>query len=52
MVKFFKSEEGRIIPLQKFEDRCWVELVNPTDDEVEDIVALSGIPNCAAALTT
>ncbi len=43
MVKFYKSENNRIVPLEEFESRCWVELVNPTDDEVEDIVALSGI---------
>ena len=44
MVKFFKSENEKIIQLEEFESRCWVEMVNPTDDEVENIVALSGIP--------
>ena len=44
MVKFYTSENNRIVPLQAFEERCWVELVNPTDDEVEDVVACSGIP--------
>ena len=43
MVKFFKSENEKIIQLEEFESRCWVEMVNPTDDEVENIVALSGI---------
>ena len=44
MVKFFKSENEKIIQLEEFESRCWVEMVNPTDDEVENIVALSDIP--------
>jgi magnesium transporter len=44
MVKFYKSEKNNIVQLEEFESRCWVEMVNPTDDEVENIVALSGIP--------
>ena len=44
MVKFYKTENNKIVSLDEFESRCWVEMVNPTDDEVEDIVALSGIP--------
>ena len=44
MVKFFKSENEKIVQLEAFESRCWVEMVNPTDEEVENIVALSGIP--------
>jgi magnesium transporter len=44
MVKFYKSEKDNIVQLEEFESRCWVEMVNPTDDEVENIVALSGIP--------
>lgn len=44
MVKFYKSERNNIVQLEEFESRCWVEMVNPTDDEVENIVALSGIP--------
>jgi magnesium transporter len=44
MVKFYKSEKDNIVQLEEFESRCWVEMVNPTDDEVKNIVALSGIP--------
>ena len=44
MIKIYKNENNRIVPLEEFEDACWVELVNPTDDEVEDVVAFSGIP--------
>lgn len=44
MIKFFKSEENRVERLDAFETGCWVDLVNPTDDEVEDVTALTGIP--------
>ncbi len=45
MIKFFKSELDRDTErLPAFEEGCWVDLVNPTDDEVEDASALTGIP--------
>ncbi len=44
MIRFYKTEDLRITPIDEFENRCWVEMVNPTDDEVEDICALSGAP--------
>lgn len=45
MIKFYKTDENlRIVPADAFERRCWVEMVNPTDDEVDDICELSGIP--------
>ena len=44
MVKFFLSK-GERAPQQidKFEVGCWVDLVNPSDDECEDISAVTGI---------
>lgn len=45
MIKFFKSEKGLSTErLEAFEEGCWIDLVNPTDDEVEDVTALTGIP--------
>ncbi|MBQ8375207.1 MAG: magnesium transporter CorA family protein [Clostridia bacterium] len=44
MMKFYKTEENRMQTLDAFESRCWIDLVNPTDDEVEDVVSLTGIP--------
>jgi magnesium transporter len=45
MIKFFKSEgTASTERLDAFEKGCWVDLVNPTDDEVEDICTLTGIP--------
>ena len=45
MLKFFKTQEDRKIDrLEAFEPGCWVDLVNPTDDELEDVCALTGVP--------
>ncbi|MBQ9081764.1 MAG: magnesium transporter CorA family protein [Clostridia bacterium] len=45
MVKFFQTDEKLYMAqLQGFREKCWVDMINPTDDEVEDIVALTGIP--------
>ena len=36
MIKFFKSEGGHAtVRLEEFEKGCWIDMVNPTDDEVE-----------------
>ena len=45
MLKFFKTQEDRKIDrLEAIEPGCWVDLVNPTDDELEDVCALTGVP--------
>ena len=44
MVKFYKTEDFRLHQIDEFEPRCWVELVNPTDEEVETVRELSGMP--------
>ena len=45
MIKFFRTnEEGKMIRLEQFEKGCWVDLVNPTDDEVDDVCAFTAIP--------
>ena len=44
MVQFFRTSERRPLnQLEKFEPLCWVDMINPTDDEVEDVAAISGI---------
>ncbi len=43
MIKFYKTENLRVQAIEEFEPRCWVELVNPTDEEVENVCALSGM---------
>lgn len=46
MIKYFKSKEKcKTERIEAFEKGCWIDLVNPTDDEVEDVSALTGIPD-------
>ncbi len=45
MVKFFISaKNGGLEKAEFFKDTCWVDMVNPTDDECEDVSAVSGVP--------
>ena len=45
MIKYFiNDEEHKIKRLDAFEEKCWIDLVNPTDDEIEDVALQSGIP--------
>lgn len=44
MTKFLKTNpNGKVERLEAFEEGCWVDMVNPTDDEVEDACAATGI---------
>lgn len=44
MVKFFvTAPDGKTERLEKFTDKCWVDMVDPTDDECEDVAALTGV---------
>ena len=45
MIKYFNNDElNKIKRLDSFEEKCWVDLINPTDDEIEDVTAITGIP--------
>lgn len=45
MVKFLLSGEGNAPEnIACFKEGCWIDMVNPSDDECEDIVAASGVP--------
>ncbi len=44
MVKFFKTDDKmQVKQITSFSEKCWIDLVNPTDDEIEDVSALSGV---------
>lgn len=43
MVKFFTAGTP-LSRLEVFEKGCWVDMVSPTDDEVEDVCKATGIP--------
>lgn len=45
MIRFYKMDEMlRVVEAEGFERRCWVDMVNPTDDEIDDVKEWSGIP--------
>jgi magnesium transporter len=46
MVKYYYNspENNQLIQSVTFQSRCWIDMVNPTDDEVEDACSFSGIP--------
>lgn len=45
MIKFFKSDNNlHTERIESFCVGCWIDLVNPTDDEAEDVCAMTGIP--------
>lgn len=44
MIKFFRTNEaGKIERLEQFAEGCWVDMINPTDDEVEDACVFTGL---------
>ena len=44
MVKFFVSNGGRAPEqIDVFKERCWIDMVNPSDDECDDVAAVTGI---------
>lgn len=45
MVKFFlTNDEGKLERTDAFLQGCWVDMVNPNDDECDEIAALTGVP--------
>ena len=45
MVKyFFSAADGKLERSEKFLKNCWVDMVDPTDDECEDVAAITGVP--------
>ncbi len=45
MINFFTNgEDAGLCRTEKFEKLCWVDMISPTDDEVDDVVAATGVP--------
>lgn len=42
MVEYFKTIAGRVVAIKEFEDGCWVNLVHPSSEELNQIFAQSG----------
>ncbi len=44
MVKYFRTDaDRRMEQMDGFAEKCWIDLVNPSDDELEDVSAVSGV---------
>lgn len=44
MVKYFMTgEDMRLVQSERFANLCWIDMVNPTDDEVDDVAEVSGV---------
>lgn len=43
MVKFFTSLGGSIRQVESLQDKCWIDMINPSDDECEDIALNTGV---------
>ncbi|MBO5328734.1 MAG: magnesium transporter CorA family protein [Clostridia bacterium] len=45
MVKYFYTTENNgLIQLDTFKEKCWIDMINPTDVEVDAISKFTGIP--------
>lgn len=45
MLEYYKSEGRSIVPLEAPEPGCWINLVNPTRQEVDSVIASHNIDN-------
>lgn len=44
MIRFYKNADGgRVQAAENFSEGCWVDMVNPTDGECEQIISLTGV---------
>lgn len=45
MVKYFiTGENNKLTQVTQYQKLCWVDMINPTDDEVEDIASFTCVP--------
>lgn len=44
---FYTTESGKLEQTDGFRKKCWVDMVNPSDDEVDTVAERSGIPDDA-----
>ncbi|MDE6868143.1 MAG: magnesium transporter CorA family protein [Clostridia bacterium] len=44
MVKYFKTNGTLLEQCDKFDARCWIDMVNPDDGECEEVSRLTGVP--------
>ena len=44
MIEIFKTEEGKIKKVSRFEENCWINLTRPTSEEIEELSKRMNIP--------
>ena len=37
MIQIYKTIDGQVKEIEKFEQNCWIRIIDPTDEEIEDI---------------
>ena len=42
MLNIYKSSNSKIVELENFEPGCWINLIAPTDDEVQQVCQATG----------
>lgn len=45
MVNYYKTIDGRIEEIEKYEVGCWVNCIDPNDDEIEYLIDFFNIPH-------
>ena len=43
MINFYNSQNGLLVPLAERSDGCWVSVINPTSDEVSQLIDVYGL---------
>ena len=43
MVEFYKTIDGRVTELSGFTEGCWVNMVHPSSDELEEIARVARV---------
>lgn len=43
MINFYISENGVLIPCAEREDGCWISVINPTPQEVDELIEVYGL---------
>lgn len=43
MIEIFKSDAGRVCPIETFETGCWINLVRPSTEEINRVLEATGV---------
>ena len=43
MIKFYKSNNGFVERIEKAEKNCWIDLISPTEEEIDEICKITNV---------